>query len=605
MPKRAKSILESNEILLPIIQQAHESIVVVDEEQKIIFFNQGAEYTFGYSAAEILNQPLEILLPDSVAKVHQAHVRDFVQSPDQARLMGEQREILGRRKDGSLFPAEANITKVSYNGKPLLAAILRDITKRKQAEESSNRMVAIVASSDDAIIGKDLNSIVTHWNFGAEKIFGYAADEIVGTSIVRLIPVERQSEESQILRQIKLGKSIEHFETVRQTKDGRRIDVSITVSPIKDATGKVIGVSKIARDITKDKQAEIALQQTNEKLQTLVAELERHNLESALLKEMSDLLQACTSTEEAYRTIKHVGPRLFPASIGALYLRSPSRNDLDTVLTWGDFPQDQSAQIFEAANCWALRRGRPHKIDALCVGLPCRSMPASHKGLCIPMIAQGESLGTLYLYGKTESDASPFNEQMATTASEQIALALANLNLRETLRNQSIVDPLTALFNRRYMTETLSREFKRAERSQRPLSLIMLDIDHFKKINDTFGHEAGDAILREFGKFLKTNTRVGDVACRFGGEEFVLILPETQLEDAQQKAEELREKIHYIATSFQGQSLGNITSSFGVATYPTHATAPEALLHAADTALYRAKAEGRDRVVTAESASTG
>ncbi|MEK6754464.1 MAG: diguanylate cyclase [Chloroflexota bacterium] len=358
--------------------------------------------------------------------------------------------------------------------------------------------------------------------------------------------------------------------------------------------------AKLETEIIDHQQAELALQKTNEKLHTSVAELEQRSREARLLTEMSDLLQVCTSIDEAYRAIEHVGPQLFPASAGALYMYSPSRDDLETVLIWGNLPQEQSARIFEPGKCWSLRRGRLHTIGGLCEGLACHNNSSEQVGVCVPMVAQGESLGVLYLRDKETGAPYPFNEQLAMTTSEQIALALANLRLRETLRSQSILDPLTGLYNRRFMEETLAREIRRAERNQRPLNIIMLDIDHFKQFNDTFGHEAGDAVLREVGQMLKVNIRGGDVACRFGGEEFVLILPETTVEDARQRAEELREKIRQMTVLHRDQALGIITISLGVAAYPDHGMTGEALLHTADKALYQAKSEGRDRVIIGE-----
>lgn len=370
---------------------------------------------------------------------------------------------------------------------------------------------------------------------------------------------------------------------------------------VKQRTAELEAVnSKLESEIVERQQAKSTLQKTNEKLEATVSELELRNQEAAVLTEMSDLLQACTSIEEAYRTIHHIGPRLFPASAGALYMYSPSRDDLESVLTWGNLPQEQTTRIFEPDQCWALRRGRLHAFDGRCDGPPCHNDSSTLAGLCVPMSAQGESLGVLYLRGKEADTPRPFNEQLAITTSEQIALALANLRLRETLRSQSILDPLTGLYNRRFMEETLAREIRRAERNQRPLNVIMLDIDRFKQFNDTFGHEAGDAVLRELGQMLKVNTRGGDVACRFGGEEFVLILPETTLENAKQRAEELREKSRQLTVLYHGQALGIITISLGLATFPECATTAEALLRSADTALYRAKTEGRDRVVTAK-----
>lgn len=354
-------------------------------------------------------------------------------------------------------------------------------------------------------------------------------------------------------------------------------------------------------EVGERQQAEIALQKINEKLKSSVTELERHNEETTILTEMNDLFQACTSTEEAYRMVRHIGPRLFPSSAGALFIYSPSRDDLEPALTWGSLPQEQTARKFEPHNCWSLRRGRVHTVEGLCEGLACSAASSARGGLCIPMIAQGESLGILFLQGKeTGNSARPVNEQLAITASEQIAMAIANLRLRETLRNQSILDPLTGIYNRRFMEETLAREIRRAERNQRELSVLMFDLDHFKQFNDTFGHEAGDALLRELGQLLKSSIRGGDVACRFGGEEFVLILPEITINDAKQRAEELRQKTRQLTVTHRGQALGIVTVSLGAATYPKHALTAEELLHMADKALYQAKAKGRDRVITAE-----
>jgi diguanylate cyclase (GGDEF)-like protein len=189
---------------------------------------------------------------------------------------------------------------------------------------------------------------------------------------------------------------------------------------------------------------------------------------------------------------------------------------------------------------------------------------------------------------------------MATTVADQLGLAVANLKLRETLRNQSIRDALTGLFNRRYLEETLERELSRARRTNASLGLIMMDLDHFKHFNDTFGHEAGDVLLREVGRLLQETVRGGDVACRYGGEEFVVILPEASAETTRLRAERLRESIKHLYVTQRGQSIGSVTASIGVGTFPQNGTTGDALVKAADTALYLAKGTGRDRVTVAE-----
>jgi diguanylate cyclase (GGDEF)-like protein len=240
--------------------------------------------------------------------------------------------------------------------------------------------------------------------------------------------------------------------------------------------------------------------------------------------------------------------------------------------------------------------------------LRCAHLSPSMTGdyLCVPLAAQGETLGVLYIEdrimdpdGATESpEASRANlQRLAAAAGERISLALANLKLRAILRDQSIRDSLTGLFNRRYMEESLVRELHRAARKNRNLALVMMDVDRFKNFNDTFGHPAGDMLLREIADVLKSRVRAGDIACRYGGEEFAIILSETDADGACICMEKVREEIKALQLHYRGQALGSITVSAGVAVYPGQGDNAEELVRAADTALYRAKSEGRNRVV--------
>jgi diguanylate cyclase (GGDEF)-like protein len=212
------------------------------------------------------------------------------------------------------------------------------------------------------------------------------------------------------------------------------------------------------------------------------------------------------------------------------------------------------------------------------------------------MMAQGTALGILSLNSHEPGQLLADRQQLAVAVAEHLALALANIKLRETLKNQSIRDPLTCLFNRRYMEESLERELIRCQRKQEPLSIIMIDVDHFKRFNDTFGHEAGDAVLRKLGQFLQSHIRGSDIACRYGGEELTLILPEASLEVTKKRAEQIREGVKYLNIQHHGQALGAITLSLGVASFPEHGLSGEAVIQAADAALYRAKKSGRDTV---------
>jgi diguanylate cyclase (GGDEF)-like protein len=223
------------------------------------------------------------------------------------------------------------------------------------------------------------------------------------------------------------------------------------------------------------------------------------------------------------------------------------------------------------------------------------------------MMAQGEALGILNLqsadgtWSEGHADGSTGQiDQVAVAVAEHLALALANLRLRETLRTQSIRDPLTGLFNRRYMEESLEREFRRAERRGHPVGVIMLDLDHFNHFNNTFGHQAGDTLLQAFGELIKNQVRAEDIACRYGGEEFTLIMPEAPLGVTVDRAEHLLNQVREMRVAQRGRPLGAVTMSAGVAAYPEHGGTAEALIRAADMALYRAKGEGRDRAVVAD-----
>jgi diguanylate cyclase (GGDEF)-like protein len=392
-----------------------------------------------------------------------------------------------------------------------------------------------------------------------------------------------------------------------QARDGATLWLGQNVQLVLDG-GQLVGFQVVAREITRRRQAEQALTEANQKLTGWVAELEQRNREISLLRHMGERLQACQTPAEAHEVFAQTLAHLFPAQAGALYVLNASRDRLEAVVRWG--AAAGFAPTFTPEDCWALRRGQPHGLGDDQVTLRCQHLgeaPAAG-ALCVPMTAQNEVLGVLHLRAGSTGpagaapDPAPHRaatQQLALTVVEQMALALSNVRLRETLRSQAIRDPLTGLFNRRYLEETLERELSRSTRSGRPFGVIMLDLDHFKRFNDTFGHPAGDAVLRELGRYLADNTRGGDMACRYGGEEFTLVLPECPLAVTQRRAEELREGAKHLAVDYHGQRLGAVTISLGLANYPEHGQSAEALLQLADAALYRAKGEGRDRVATA------
>jgi PAS domain S-box-containing protein len=259
--ERTAALGESEGRLSNIVQSAMDAIVTTDDQQRILVFNAAAEKMFRCPAARALGQPVTRFIPQRFHAAHDGHIKKFGENGATARAMGKLGVLWGVRADGEEFRIEASISHFGTAGKNLFTVILRDITERLRAEAIREHLASVVDSSDDAIISKDLNGTINAWNRGAEKIFGYSAAEAIGKPMVMIFPRGRVNEEADILDRIRHGESVEHFETVRVRKDGTKIDVSATISPIRDASGAIVGASKIARDISEHKRTQEALRE--------------------------------------------------------------------------------------------------------------------------------------------------------------------------------------------------------------------------------------------------------------------------------------------------------------------------------------------------------
>jgi diguanylate cyclase (GGDEF)-like protein len=323
------------------------------------------------------------------------------------------------------------------------------------------------------------------------------------------------------------------------------------------------------------------------------------------MSEMRELLQSCTSIREIPSIVVVSIGKLFPRADGALFLMNDSRNDLQSIARWGDFPDEADENIFEPDACWALRRGRIHEVEDVEIGPICPHLkhPPFAPYMCLPLIAKGDILGLLHLRIKpSRSGEDRWNtvadlKETVVIFAEYLSLSIANIRLWERLTDQSIRDPLTGLFNRRYMEQAVQREILRAAQNQTKIGIIMADIDHFKSFNDKHGHEAGDELLIKIADFFKYEIRGSDTACRYGGEEFILILPGASTEGTYKRAEHIREQVKNLRAYFRDRMLPSITLSMGIATYPDHGTELNDLIQVADTALYKAKEQGRDRTI--------
>lgn len=327
-------------------------------------------------------------------------------------------------------------------------------------------------------------------------------------------------------------------------------------------------------------------------------QLELAEKESRVLAGFQSMLVSSNVEDETYVATARALTKLLPPGAGALYLMAPSRDFAELAISWGF--EDEPSLRFHPENCRSLRLGRTYRASKESTELFCAhaEQQALEYSVCIPLITRDEVLGTLFLVGTSKSHRALQEHEMtlAKTVAERLSLALSNIRLTEKLRRESVRDPLTGLFNRRYLEETLEREMQRVSRAGQSLSLITLDVDHFKGFNDTFGHEAGDHVLEELAQQMTSIARAGDVVCRFGGEEFMIIMPEAGTDTAVDRAEELRRRIEMLDLYYGGTSLGHISISLGVATFPKHATKKDELMRLADHALYDAKKRGRNQV---------
>lgn len=332
--------------------------------------------------------------------------------------------------------------------------------------------------------------------------------------------------------------------------------------------------------------------------------------EISIISRMGERLQACKRLDDTYDIVARTLSELFPAYAGCMAIYREAQRAYELATKWGSKVGSAGPEaIPEKCTASSLRRGmvcENRDTSGVCSVL-------SSKGgrvICLPLAEQDKPTGLIQLISggqdveSSECVMAKSRRRLLDTAAEHIALSIANLKLQENLRNQSIRDPLTNLFNRRYLEESLEREIERARRKTTQLGLIMIDVDHFKAFNDDYGHLTGDQLLQELGALLADNVRISDIVCRYGGEEFTIILPEIQKKFMDTRAEEIRREVEQSLRLESDQQVRTVTISLGIATFPDNGKTAAKLIDAADAALYRAKRNGRNQVVSAASQAT-
>jgi diguanylate cyclase (GGDEF)-like protein/PAS domain S-box-containing protein len=512
--------------------------------------------------------------------------------------------------EASLTSVGLLMLTVSGTGLIVGAAVTERHRMGKQLSERTDFLDSLIENNPLGIVVHDREGFVQLCNEAFANLFLYSREEIVGHFLDPLICQPDDTVKAKALRIRATSGASLHETVTRRRKDGKILDLELYAVTLS-TNGQNGSAYAIYKDISEQVKAATEARDHSESLNHLVNELQLRTTQMTLLNEMGDLLQCSATTAEAHAVVGQIAKKLFLVSTaGTLFIFKSSRNLVEAVTHWGN--SEVSDQSFPPDACWGLRRGQPFWSEypdgvVICSHLK-SPVPASY--LCIPLVALGDTLGVLHIqYSLSESKGreetfeslQESQQRLAVAVGGRVALSLASLGLRETLRAQSIRDPLTGLYNRRFMEHALDRELQRAKRRSQSLVVVFLDLDHFKRFNDTQGHDAGDAVLRSMAGLFQKHFRGEDVVCRYGGEEFAFILPESSSKDAAKRVEELRESVKSHRITYKEQTLDFVTFSVGIAAYPENGSSAEELLHTADQALYKSKAKGRDCVTIATS----
>jgi len=569
--------------------------------------NYVSDHTLSLFKASAKEEILGTTIFDWIEKSDHAHLLANMQV---ARLHPStfQEQCTQICKDGSRFIGEiaAGVQQSPSSEPQGFVFVTRDITQREQAAVELSHSLAllqsVIESTEDGITVVHLDGRLLNYNHKFEEMWQMPEGwQLLPDRHDRLRLLARLAKDPDTFIQ-RINELYDHpdqsgYDMV-PLLDGRWIERYS--SPFRSGD-RIVGRIWNFRDVTARELSKRELELANLKLVNSIHEMEQRNHEMSLLAEMGSMLQSCVNEKEACAVIADYASNLFPEQSGAMFLLDPDQGLARLAAEWGNNPTIE--HTYPPDNCWALRRGRPHTVTRAGQHFRCPRVvndPAIGEGVygCYPLIAQGEALGTFNIHGSPSNQSESW-AQLGVAVAEHISMALANIRLRESLRIQSIRDSLTGLYNRRFLDQSLERELHRAARHAYPVGLIMLDIDHFKNYNDQYGHEIGDQMLRTLGHFLETSIRAEDFACRYGGEEFLIILPDTSREECTQRAIQICSGVRNLAGRVPGLPTETITVSLGVAVFPADGETVEKILKASDQALYRAKAAGRNRVEVA------
>lgn len=533
-----------------------------------------------------------------------------------ASLIARERERLeeraGRAAEG-IARADAIVIGGALCGTLLLCVLVvlldREMRGTADRERRLREQAAItdgvLTSMDDGVVLADREGNLTLRNEAARRILPsgplragdlFGGDRAMWFRPDGITPIPQ--DEAPLLVALG-GRTADDVECVLRPPDAEPAWFSISSRPLADASGTAAGAVSVFRDITKARRASLALQYANARLQTSVDELRHRNDEMALFGELSQVLHGCGTAAEACVLAAKFLALLCPGGSGAIHLLDATSGHAGRTAAWGRVAH--LAYEIRPDECWALRRNATHEVGPERLGLLCGHVASDVSAYaCVPLTAPGECLGLLYVERATDAAVTSMpGPGIVEAVAQELSLTLANLHLRDVLLRHSVRDPLTGLRNRRVLDDWFESELSRANRRGSSVGVLLIDVDHLKRFNDSLGHDAGDAMLKALASMLRAAVRTEDLVCRYGGDEFLVILGDTSAEHVTLRAAELCERARELVVHDGTRRLPMVTLSIGVALYPQHADAADALLRAADRALYVAKGDGRDRVTIA------
>lgn len=567
----------------------------------ILYVSPSCKRILGYEPEELTaTNPLELMHPEDQERIR-THFRAGPMHADPVQSF----EVQLRHRQGYYVWVEASVQPIVKGEQAgQFVIVSRDITSRKQMDQALRDSItynqALLRAIPDILIVFSSDGIFIDLHVDKNNHLFSPPEKFIGKPVEMVLPPPIVEKILPALEMAVVTGEVQEFEyDITLPEDGRVL--SFEARLMSGGENRVIA---LVRDITNRRISEKTLGITQAQLAQRVDELEQRTEQIALLTEISNMLQTSISLDEAYDVISQYGSRLFPNTSGTMMMSRSARGLLQVTSAWGEL--ENKGQQYQRDDCWGIRRGRSFislesKSGLHCAHIPPERLAVINSYLCVPIMAQGEAIGLLHIQSEAEgSPLSQAHKQFAEAFTEQLGLALSNLQLREKLHEQAIHEPLTGLYNRYYMEESLERELLRAMRTNRPVAIIIMDLDHFKQLNTEFGHPNVDQMLRELGGLLRNSVRGEDIACRYGGDEFLVIMPEINSDIAMRRGEQLRRQMAGLAVRGEGLQPRSVTISVGVALWPEHGKNAAEVLQAADRALFLAKDRGGNCVLLAQ-----